>query len=191
MLPIGPPPAQVSQALERGERLLWFGAPRTGVRLRGADLFMIPFSLLWGGFAIFWESMVFQAPNSPFFMKLWGIPFVLMGLYLIIGRFFFDAKMRANTLYALTAERVLIFSGVFQQQTKSLSVRNIPEISLVQANDGSGTISFGSLPPFSSFSGGMAGWPGRGRGLPPQFEMIEDAAAVAALVRDAQRKAST
>jgi hypothetical protein len=191
MLPIDPPPAQVSQALERGERLLWFGAPRQGLKLRSSDLFLIPFSLLWGGFAVFWESSVLAIPSSPLIMKLWGIPFVLIGLYFIVGRFFADAKMRGNTVYALTAERVLIFSGIFRRETKSLTLRNIPEISLVEANDGSGTISFGSLPPFSSFTGGgIAGWPGSRRSLPPQFEMIEDVAAVAALVRDAQRKAA-
>jgi hypothetical protein len=182
--------AQVSQALERGERLLWFGTPRRGLKLRSADAFLIPFSLLWGGFAVFWESSVLQIPNSPLFMKLWGMPFVLIGLYLIVGRFFVDAKMRENTVYALTNERILIFSGIFRRETKSLFLRNIPEVSVVQARDGSGTISFGSAPPYAAFSGGMAGWPGSGRMLPPQFEMIDDVATVAGRVREVQRHAS-
>jgi hypothetical protein len=183
-------PEEVSQALERGERLLWVGAPRQGLKLRSADLLLIPFSLLWGGFAVFWESSVLAIPNSPWFMKLWGIPFVLIGLYLIVGRFFVDAKMRKNAIYAVTSQRVLIFSGIFRRETKSLTLRNIPEVSVVSARDGGGTISFGSPPAYSGFAGGIPGWPGSGRMLPPQFEMIDDVAAVATLVREAQRNAS-
>ena len=189
MLPAEQPPEQVAQALERGERLLWVGAPRQGLMLRAADWFLVPFSLLWGGFAIFWESAVLGTPNAPVLMKLWGIPFVLIGLYLIVGRFFVDAKMRENTIYAVTAERILIFSGIFRRENKSLTVRNIPEVSVVKARDGSGTISFGSAP-FGAFAGGFAGWPGNSRMQPPQFEMIDDVAVVATLVREAQRSAT-
>ncbi len=184
------PPAEVAEALEPGERLLWSGAPSQGLKLRAADMFLVPFSLFWGGFALFWELSVLRLPNAPWFAKLWGIPFVLVGLYLLVGRFFVDAKMRENTFYALTGERILIFSGIFRREAKSLTLRNIPEVSVVKGRDASGTISFGSAPPFAGFSGGIAGWPGSGRMLPPQFEMIEDVAAVATLVRDAQRRAS-
>jgi hypothetical protein len=183
-------PEQVVKALEGGERVLWWGVPRQGLMLRAADMFLIPFSLLWGGFAIFWESMAWVIPNAPWFFRLWGIPFVLAGLYLIVGRFFVDARMRENTVYALTGERVLIFSGIFRRETKSLSLRNLPEVSVVQGRDDSGTISFGSIPPFAAFSGGMAGWPGAGRMRPPQFETIDNVAAVAATVREAQRHAN-
>jgi hypothetical protein len=191
MLPIEQPSEEIAQTLERREKLLWFGAPRGGIRLRGSDLFAIPFSLLWGGFAICWEASVLGMPNSPWIARPWGVPFVLIGLYLIVGRFFVDARMRDSSNYAVTDRRVLILSGLFRRENESLILRNVPEISVVQARDnsGSGTISFGSLPSFAAFSGGFAGWPGGRCGLPPQFEMIVDVAAVAALARDAQRRA--
>ena len=47
---------EIERRLESGERLIWSGAPREGLALRRGDLFMVPFSLVWGAFAIFWET---------------------------------------------------------------------------------------------------------------------------------------
>lgn len=90
--------------LDPGEKLLWSGQPKQGLRFQAADVFMIPFSLMWGGFAFFWEASVLGFGRTtahpkpmPIFMAIWGIPFVLIGLHMIVGRFFYDAALRKRT----------------------------------------------------------------------------------------------
>jgi hypothetical protein len=40
------------------ESIVWGGRPVSSVIFHKEDAFLIPFSLLWGGFAIFWEASV-------------------------------------------------------------------------------------------------------------------------------------
>lgn len=174
------------EEINAGEHLIWSGQPRQGFRLRPSDLFLIPFSIMWGGFAIFWEAAVLIG-GAPFFFTLWGIPFVLVGLYLIGGRFFVDAKQREKTAYALTHERILIVSGLFGRNVKSIGLKNLSEINLKLNNDGSGTLSFGPVQPLTAWTTGFA-WPGMGgKYSPPAFEMIEQARQVYEQVLKAQR----
>lgn len=170
-------------ALDRGERQLWAGVPRQGIVLRPGDAFMIPFSLLWGGFAFFWEASVLRAGAPPFF-ALWGVPFVLMGIYVIIGRFFVDARRRARTTYAVTTERVIIHSGLRTLETTSLPLRTLADMTLSERADGSGTITFGAAGPLAMRMA-PAGWPGAPQ--VPAFELIPDARRVYQILRDAQR----
>jgi Bacterial membrane flanked domain. len=172
----------VQFALDRGERQLWAGQPRQGIVLRSTDAFMIPFSLLWGGFAVFWEASVLS-DNAPFPFALFGVPFVLVALYITVGRFFVDARRRSGTTYAVTSERVLISSGILTPTTKSLNLRTLSDITLQEGRDGAGTITFGPSLPFAAFYAGTA-WPG----VPqtPSFEMIPDAHRVYDIIREAQ-----
>lgn len=184
------PNDRVRKELMDGEDLLWQGQPVQGVRLRAADVFAIPFSVLWAGFAFFWEASVLgltfssNGPQQPVpsFFALWGIPFCLMGLYMVFGRFFFDALSRSRTHYAVTSRRILILKS---GQTQSLPVANLPSVNLSEGRSGRGTIHFGQ----------PAWWDGLGitwgrRVTPPVpvFEGITDARRVYNLILGAQGK---
>lgn len=172
--------------LGSGEKLLWSGQPRQGLRLRSADALMIPFSLLWGGFAAFWELSVIKN-GGPLFFMLWGVPFVLMGLYITVGRFFADAYRRRRTAYGLTSERAVIVSGLFTQEVQSITLRTLGDIALTERSDRSGTITLGPAGRTPAWMAG-SGWPGGGKSGPPTFEMIENARVVYDQLRGAQAK---
>ena len=176
----------LEMGLSRGERLLWVGQPLGGLRLMPSDLVLVPFSLLWGGFALFWEFTVLRS-NAPLLFRLWGMPFVLVGLYLIVGRFFFDAWRRGRTRYAVTDQRAIILSGTWSRQVRSISLRSMPELTVTQSRNGRGTITFGTASVFPFGRASWSSWPGLG-GLNtvPAFESIEDPRAVHEIIRNAQ-----
>ena len=138
--------------LTPGEAVLWTGQPNGKVIFHTSDFALIPFSLLWGGFAIFWESDVLGYWGTPhktgtnpvsWFMVLWGIPFVVIGQYLIWGRFVFQWWRKKKTFYAVTDKRVLIVDEVWNR--KLTSVRLTENIFLDRSTrlDGIGTLRFG------------------------------------------------
>src|SRR5262249_39590174 len=123
--------------------------------------------------------------DAPVFFRLWGIPFVCVGLYMVAGRFFVDRNLRGKTYYGITNERAIIVSGLFSRQVKSLSLRNLTDLTLVEKSQGRGTITFG--PPTQNSS---ANWPfgNRQQQEPPGFESISDAKKVYEILRQAQRQ---
>jgi hypothetical protein len=174
------PDERITRELTSGEKLLWSGRPRQGLIFRPVDILLIPFTMLWCGFAVFWEGSVL-AMNAPSFFKLWGIPFVLIGLYILFGRFVADAYQRSRTTYGVTSSRVILISGLIQESVRSLSLRSLPEIALTERSDGTGNIVFGTsygLGPFAS-----PGWPMSQRFVPVIFEGIADARVVHDLIR--------
>jgi hypothetical protein len=174
--------------LDQSERLLWSGRPQQGLRLRSGDILMIPFSLMWGGFAFFWEFSVANA-KTPFFFKLWGIPFVLMGIYIILGRFFMESYLRGRTYYGVTDRRVIIVNGLTNREVKSLTLPGLSDISLSEKNDRSGSITFGSSNPAYAMRSGRT-WPDTSKKMGPSFDLIEDARKVYDVIRNAQQQSA-
>lgn len=173
------------EKLSTKERPLWRGRPRQGLMLRGADILMVPFSLMWGGFALFWEYSVISA-DAPLMFRLWGVPFVLVGLHMIAGRFFLDAWQRAKTEYAVTSDSVIIRSGLFSPQLKTLDLRSLGEFSLTENGKGEGTITFGVSAAGNMFTG-LASWPGVE--AVPRFDTIPEARKVYDIIRNAHSAA--
>jgi hypothetical protein len=193
------PESTIKSELGEGEHLLWAGQPRQGVVFRSSALFMIPFSLFWGGFAIVWEAMALGIFFRTFFsdepgptvfaviIPLFGIPFVVIGLYLIFGRFFIDSKRRAYTFYGVTDQRIIIVFDRGTRKLKSLNLRTLSDLLLSEKSDGSGTITFGPTNPMAFWFGNMSWqlWGGMSEVM-PVFEIIPDAKRTYGLIRQVQ-----
>lgn len=155
--------------LNNNEEILWSGKPHTDIKFRYSDIFFIPFSFLWAGFALFWEYNVVKL-GIPF-MMLWGVPFVLMGAYITIGRFIADAARRSKTIYGITPTSVLIKTGLFKQDITILTIQNLHDIKLSTNKDGSGTITFDSNNVSLYW---MEGFDWLGHKQPSRFEGIDN-----------------
>lgn len=92
------------------EYILWEGAPEKGFTFTSRDLVMIPFSIFWLAFALFWEFSVITSTSS-LFMAIWGLPFVGVGIYLLFGRFIQSICLRNKTFYIITNKKLIIRSG--------------------------------------------------------------------------------
>jgi hypothetical protein len=183
---------EFSNYLLAGEQLVWWDRPAQGIMLTAQDGFLIPFSLLWAGFAAFWENSV-VATHAPLFFKLWGIPFVVAGLYFVFGRFVVDAWLRRNTMYALTNRRALIVRTPPFPNFTALNIEQLPVTTLLEGRNGRGTIRFGAV---SQSSTTMFGYRGRfSSWMPaldptPQFLAIADAQRVFGEIQKRQPQTS-
>lgn len=77
-----------------------------------------------------------------FVFPLFGIPFVLVGLWMLTmpAR---EAARGARMLYAITNRRALIIEGGSETKVKSYTARDMGNIERTERGDGSGDIVFG------------------------------------------------
>ena len=71
--------------------------------------------------------------------RLWGLPFLIIGIYIMLGRFFHDAYIRKSLFYAVTDQRILTLhkSGIV-----SLDINRLPRLECTEHRDGTGTLAF-------------------------------------------------
>jgi len=144
---------EFSGRLLRGESVLWSGRPAEGLLLTGRDAFLIPFSILWCAFIVFWMFGAAQAGGS---FALFGLPFVAFGLFFSVGRFFLDAWVRGGTRYAVTNRRILILKTHPSSSFTAVNFDRLPQIQLSERSDGRGTLRFDA--PASLFAFGGSGF---------------------------------
>lgn len=185
---------KLQSELVSGESLVWAGRPNSSVIFHSGDGFAIPFSLLWGGFAIFWEAGVlgFWGHNSkgtaPLFMAIWGIPFVVIGQYMIWGRFIYDGWLKRRTYYGITNRRVIVLQEAIKRKTCSMYLDAIPSVE----RDGSftGTLWFGTKYTMTRGQRAQA-WSRFSVRNVPVFADIDDADSVYRMILDLTEKAKS
>jgi hypothetical protein len=186
---------ELAPDLAPGESVVWAGRPRRGIRFRLGDVVLVPFSLLWGGFSMFWEGGVVYAfvtelrrGNSvaafvlPLFLVI-GAVFVAMGQYIIWGRFVFDARRRARTFYGLTDSRALVLVRGKTRKLTAIPLLSHAWVELASEGRGRGTIHFAKQRGWDPW---QLPWTVAKQG--PSFEQVEHPRAVYDRIGDIQRR---
>lgn len=159
-----------------GERLLWTGRPRQGLMFVGGDVFVTLFFLVWAGIPAF--GFASEVLSGDFVVSLFTIPFIVIGLYMLFLRFFYDAWVRSHTFYAVTDRRLLIWREGPFGNFRSYDRGSLTDMEL-QESGTRGTIRFG---------GALAGRQSQMNPVPafdprPQFLGIENPRAVFDLIQ--------
>jgi hypothetical protein len=141
----------VDNELESGETLLWTGQPNPMRSVLGALPIMV-FGLFFGGFAAFWIAspylMMAHSPNGvshgpPLFFTLFGVPFFLIGLSMVLSPLGVYRKS-LRTAYGITNRRIVIIDGGMMNSfsVKSITPEQMAGRTRTQQANGSGDILF-------------------------------------------------
>lgn len=130
--------------IDPGERLLWSGTPSPGEAASAAlpgTLIGVPFT----AFAAFWMWSAWSiAPHAagPFrFFPLFGIPFMVIGLGMVLAPLWASLRAR-NTVYALTERRALIIVDGVGGGISSYARADMGELTRTERVDGRGSVFF-------------------------------------------------
>lgn len=174
----------LSPELTTGEKLLWAGHPAPGLRFGGFDLIAVPFALFWLGAVMFGVRALIKQEAPPFAFVFLSC-FVLVGLYMVVGRFWVDSARRHRTTYGLSATRLILVSRFLVREVQSIDIASLDTILLNERRDRSGTITLGAVTDSRTRTAMLLGpaWPGVRPYLPLMLENVEDARVVYQKIR--------
>ena len=101
---------QLQPVLQPGEHILWSGRPDPHVNFTAADAYLVPFYVIWTGFAAFMFFGFQSSPDAGFAVAI-PLLFMVIGIYFVFGRFVVKAAGKRRTAYAVTDRRVLVVRG--------------------------------------------------------------------------------
>lgn len=140
--------------LRKDEKILWTGGPDPKVLFTVADLFFLPFGLIWTGMLVWMLSGIVSGPggnSSSAPPPLWFfIPFMAAGFWILIGRFMYKVWKKKRTHYAVTDKRILIVTRSFGKHVRTAYLNTIPGITRSIGAKGIGTVRFGNSSLWSS-----------------------------------------
>ena len=181
---ISPPnaPPGWEDILDADESILWQGAPDSKIRFTG-NLGQSLFGLFFGGFALFWMGAAAMLGRETgiigMVFPLFGLPFLLVGLYMVFGRFLWGAYVRRGTFYTLTNKRAYIATSTRgKRKLASYEIHREAPLELIQG------------PPDSVYFNQPSAR--SQKGAVPQkigFEYIDDGRRVLSLLRQIQKEA--
>ncbi len=179
----------IRERLDRGEKLLWEGRPAQGLMLRPFDVVAIPFSLVWGGFVLFFFVAGLSAPSGSAHPSRWRsfpsafsrLVFVSVAIYITV----WPLRLRCSPpcAHAIRDYRIprAHSLGVFHLDAQVDAA--LADLPIDVSGHDRGSLKFGPGYGFSLFRRhrGIWGW------AIFMFERIENVHEVYNLVRDVQQ----
>ncbi len=190
------PTSSLAGVLAPGERLLWSGRSRQGFVLRPADVFLIPFSLIWAIIPVTIIASSLRDPAhvlseaKPAMLGATIIPlvFCIFAVYLIFGRFIADWYYRSGVTYGITDRRAIISETKLIKRVQSIDLGALRGLRLDEMPNGSGTIYLTEDSGISPFMRpGSLGAMHAALGRPPRFFQVQDARRPYGLLGEANR----
>ncbi len=129
--------------LAEGETILWQGRPAAGIfwgDLIGPQTLM---GVFFTGFSVFWITMATVMSRGTddvigMVFPLFGLPFVAVGLYLLVGHVLWDAHSRARTWYTLTDRAAYIATATLgRRRLKRYGLDEMTRLDLDDTQPGS------------------------------------------------------
>jgi hypothetical protein len=148
---LGNTPDEVAREMRAGEKTQWVGypIPKKFAIKEGIPSFV--FGIPWTAFVVFWESLAIKSGSV--FMTLWGVPFIVVGLYLLTSPFWEYLRAR-RTIYVVSNKRLIILNGLLRPSRRSFAPPDIGSVEVVADHDGVGSIVFAR----ERESDGEGGW---------------------------------
>lgn len=140
----------ISQELDQNEQILWSGQPNPNVYFAKGDLFLVPFALLWSGFA-FSATFGTIVHGAPGLFTIMPALFCIVGLYITIGRFIYKRIRKLKTYYVLTNKRVLEIIMTRSRKTKEIYLSQMQGLNSTVNRNKRGSITFSNANFFQNF----------------------------------------
>lgn len=116
--------AKFNRHLESGEYIVWCGkglADSDKKAFMGVKLYLIFFAAIWTSFALFWT---FSASRFSRSMGLFGVPFIVIGIFLFIKAF---RTGKEKAYFAVTNMRILKVGG---QELEMEYLKNVASVQI-------------------------------------------------------------
>jgi hypothetical protein len=126
--------------LRRGEKVIWADRPGPGARARSRIAHGL-FGMVFFSFAIFWIGEAWQ-PDAPIFFPLFGLPFVLVGLGIMLSPLWAWWEAKNWLIYVLTDQRIMIIRLFPRHKVETFGPDDITKMERTTSPDGSGNLIF-------------------------------------------------
>lgn len=123
--------------LNAGEVIQWSGKPKRNPKF--LQLPLTAFGLIFLSFSVFWTIM---ASKMAGLMALFGIPFIIVGTFLVFGKKLRSKTVNPQIYYAVTDERILILNHGAQDHLVQVNINRLTNVVLTPSIDNTSSITF-------------------------------------------------